>query len=399
VNLWWVEETVGWMAASLFLPMLCGMVLTFVVQSTAPVIVTGIGMATAGLLAVDQVLVLYCGACLGSSLILYTLTMACTGRSRQVAMYQVLFNLVLSAIFVPLICVETYGDIPLIAASLGASGLPLAQSLGLCVIFFEVATACVRLAGLDLAVRLVQRWWPPTEVEALARPQFINDHALDDVETAFSLVDLEQRRLLEMLSRYLDTVRRGARLSDLREATRDVRERLAEFLGDLAACCPDHQADALNAMMTRQKLFTWLEEQMLQLCDVLHELPTKSSLDAWSQALVEGIDAVLLVLMDTLKSNSAAAWPSTTQLMGDRSELLRRLRDMFLKDEDTLAADERTQLLKLAGIAEHIFLLLTQLAHEYRRASGIDEAFFNRIGLNESTGAAVARQDGHLAAM
>ena len=395
----WFQETMAWMDGSLFLPLLSGMVLTFVVQSTAPVIVAGIGMATAGLLAVDQVLVLYCGACVGSSLILYTLTMACTGRARQVAMYQVLFNCVLSAIFVPLIYIEAYGDIPLITALLSATGLPLAQSLGLCVIFFEVATAGVRLAGLDLAVRLIQRWWPPTEVETLARPQFINDHALDDVETAFSLVDLEQRRLLEMLSRYLDTVRRGARLSDLREATRDVRERLAEFLGDLAACCPDHQADALNAMMTRQKLFTWLEEQMLQLCDVLHELPTKSSLDAWSQALVEGIDAVLLVLMDTLKSNSAAAWPSTTQLMGDRSELLRRLRDMFLKDEDTLAADERTQLLKLAGIAEHIFLLLTQLAHEYRRASGIDEAFFNRIGLNESTGAAVARQDGHLAAM
>lgn len=103
---------------SLLLPLLSGMALTFVVQSTAPVIVAGIGMATAGLLAVDQVLVLYCGACLGSSLILYLLTMAVTGRARQVAMYQVLFNCVLSAIFVPLICLEAYGKVPLIAAAL-----------------------------------------------------------------------------------------------------------------------------------------------------------------------------------------------------------------------------------------------------------------------------------------
>ena len=175
---------------SLLLPLLSGMALTFVVQSTAPVIVAGIGMATAGLLAVDQVLVLYCGACLGSSLILYLLTMAVTGRARQVAMYQVLFNCVLSAIFVPLICLEAYGKVPLIAAALGASGLPLAQSLGLCVICFEVATAAVRLAGLDLAVRLIQRWWPPTEVEALARPQFIHDHALDDVEGGSLLLPL-----------------------------------------------------------------------------------------------------------------------------------------------------------------------------------------------------------------
>ena len=393
----WFRETMVWMDGSLLLPLLSGMVLTFVVQSTAPVIVAGIGMATAGLLAIDQVLVLYCGACLGSSLILYLLTMAVTGRARQVAMYQVLFNFVLCAIFVPLICIEAYGDVPLMAAALSASALPLAQSLGLCVISFEVATAAVRLAGLDLAVRLVQRWWPPTEVEALARPQFIHDHALDDAETAFGLVDLEQRRLLEMLSRYLDTVRRGARLSELREATKDVRERLGEFLGDLAACCPDHQADALNTMMTRQKLFAWLEEQVLQLCDVLNDLPPKSSLDAWSLALVEGIDAVLLVLIDTLESNDAAAWPSTTQLMGDRSELLRKLRDMFLKDECRLSGHERTQLLKLAGIAEHIFLLLSQLAHEYRQASGIDEAFLDRVGLDQPADAPVALPNGRLA--
>ena len=393
----WFQETMVWMDGSLLLPLLSGMVLTFVVQSTAPVIVAGIGMATAGLLAIDQVLVLYCGACLGSSLILYLLTMAVTGRARQVAMYQVLFNFVLCAIFVPLICIEAYGDVPLMTAALSASALPLAQSLGLCVIFFEVATAAVRLAGLDLAVRLVQRWWPPTEVEALARPQFIHDHALDDAETAFGLVDLEQRRLLEMLSRYLDTVRRGARLSELREATKDVRERLGEFLGDLAACCPDHQADALNTMMTRQKLFAWLEEQVLQLCDVLNGLPPKSSLDAWSLALVEGIDAVLLVLIDTLESNDAAAWPSTTQLMGDRSELLRKLRDMFLKDQCRLSGHERTQLLKLAGIAEHIFLLLSQLAHEYRQASGIDEAFLDRVGLDQPADAPVALPNGHLA--
>ena len=379
----WFQDIMARMDGSLLLPLLIGLALTFVVQSSAPVMVAGIGMATTGLLAIDQVLVLYCGACLGSSLILYLLTMNLTGRARQVVMYQVLFNAVLNAIFVPLICIEAYWDVPLGAAAVRASGLPLAQALGLCVIFFEASTAAVRLAGLDLAVRLIQRWWPPTEVEMLARPQFIHDRALDDAGTALRLVDLEQRRLLEMLSRYLDAVRRGARLGELRQATRDVQERLVEFLGDLAAYCPDHEADALNAMMTRQKLFTWLEEQVLELCDVLHALPPNSSLDTWSLALVEGIDAVLLVLIDTLESGDSAAWPSTTQLMGDRSDLLHNLRDMSLKAEANLSADERTKVLKLAGVAEQIFLLLTQLAREYRQASRIDDAFLDHADLED----------------
>ena len=393
----WFQQAMEWMGGSLLLPLLSGALLTFVMQSSMPVAVSGIGMAAAGLLSIHQVLMLYCGACLGSSLILYTLTLTVTGRARQVAMYQVLYNVVLNAIFVPLILVEASFDVPLLAAAVRASRLPLEQSLALCLIFFEWFTAAFQLVVLDVTVRWVERWWPSTTVEALAKPQFIHDGALDDAETALRLADLEQRRLLGILSRYLDTVRRGAEPGELRESAKEVLNRTREFLDDLAAHCPDHKVDEHNSLMTRQKLFTWLEEQLLQLCDVLHALPPKSSLDTWSLALVEGIDAVLLVLMDTLGSDDAAAWPSTTQLMGDRSEMLRNLRDTYLKDEAGLAADERTQVLKLAGLAEHVFLLMTQLTHEYRQASRIDEAFLDRVELEAFANGSAAPLEGYVA--
>ena len=377
----WFQQTIVWMGGLPLLPLLSGAVLTFAVQSSAPVIMSGIGMATAGLLTIDQVLMLYCGACLGSSLILYLLTLTVTGHARQAAMYQVLYNVVLNVIFVPLICIEAYFDVPLLAAAVRASGLSLETSLAAFVICCEAFTAMFQTATLDFAIRRVERWWPPTEVEALAKPQFIHDLALDDAETALRLVDLEQQRLLEMLSRCLDAVRHGAEPSELREATKKLLGRIEEFLDDLAAHCPDHEMDAHNAMMTRQKLFIWLEEQVIELCDVLHGLPPDSPGATWSVVLVEGIDVVLLVLIDTLASGDAAAWPSTTQLMGDRSELLRRLRDTSLKEEPPLTSDERTKVLKLANISEHVFLLMSQLAHEYRLASRIDEAFLDRAGL------------------
>ena len=377
----WFQQTMEWVGGSLLLPLLSGAMLTFAMQSSAPVIVAGIGMATAGLLTIHQALMLYCGACLGSSLILYVLTLTVTGRARQVAMYQVLYNIALNAIFVPLICIEAYFDVPLVAAAVRASGLSLEASLATFVIFCEAFTAAFQMTTLDFAVRRVERWWPPTEVEALAKPQFIHDQALDNVEIALRLVDLEQQRLLEMLSRCLDAVRRGAEPSELREATRELLGRIEEFLGDLAAHCPDHEMDAHNAMMTRQKLFIWLEEQVLELCDALHGLPPESPGAPWSLVLVESIDVVLLVLVDTLASDDTAAWPSTTQLMGDRSELLRKFRDMSLQNESRLTSDERTKVLKLANISEHVFLLMSQLAHEYRMASGVDEAFLDHAGL------------------
>ena len=372
----WLQQIMLSMGGSLLVPLLSGMVLTFAMQSGAPAVVSGICMAKAGLIGIDQVLILFCGTCLGSSLILYLLTLTVTGRARQVAMYQVLHNVVLNAIFVPLICVEAYFDVPLLAAAVGASGVPLEQSLPMCLIFFECSTAMVRFATLEFDVRLVERWWPPTAVEALAKPKFIHDQALGDPEAALKLADLEQRRLLELLSRYLDAVRCGAGPDDeLRESAKALLSRIEEFLGDLAARCPDAESNAHNATLTRQKLFVWLEEQVSELCDVLHGLPPDSALSGWFQALVEGADVIILVLIDTLASESPTVWPSTTQLMGDRRTILRRLRDESLKGEPALTADERVKVLRLANIAEHLFLLMAQLAHEYRQASRVDEMF------------------------
>ena len=377
----WFQQAMEWMGGSLVLPLLSGALLTFVMQSSTPVIMSGIGMAAAGLLAVDQVLMSYCGACLGSSLILYVLTLTVTGRARQVAMYQVLYNVVLNAIFVPLILVEAYFDVPLLAAAVGASSLSLAQSLAVFVIFCEVFTTAFQLVVLDVAVRWVERRWPPTEVEALAKPQFIHDQALDDAETALRLADLEQRRLLGILSRYLDAVRRGAKPDELRESATELLNRTKEFLDDLAARCPDHRVDEHNSLMTRQMLFRWLEEHVAEMCKALHDLPPKASLDTWSMALVEGVDVVLLVLIDTLAADDAAAWPSTTQLTSNRSESLRRLRDVSLKDESPLDCTERTRVLNLASTGERIFLLLSRLTHQYRLASRIDEAFLDDADL------------------
>ena len=371
----WFQQTLEWVGSSLVMPLMIGAVLAFVVQSPLPVILSGIAMAAADLVSVEQVLMLHYGGCLGSSLSLYLLTLNLTGRARQVAMYQVLHNVVLNAIFVPMLWVEGYLEVPLMATATRASGLPMDQALAVFIILAEALTALFQLAILSPVVRWLEHRWPPTETEVLGRPKYIHDNDLADVETTLTQVDLEQRRLLEMLSRYLDTVRQGKELSELRKVAKELLDRIEEFLIDMVARFPDQAVDKHNAMMTRQKMLNWLEEQIIELCEVLHTLPRTSSLSTWSQSLVEGIDVVLLVLQDALDSNDASSWTTATQLMGDRGELLRKLRDASLQSEECLLPEERTKLIRLASTTEHVFMLMTQLAHECRQASLVDEAF------------------------
>lgn len=238
----------------------------------------------------------------------------------------------------------------------------------------EEPEECVRLMVEFLATLGNYSTAPPARKPAEG-PPVMGGHALNHVEGALRLVDLEQRGLLEKLSGYLDTVRHGSDLSELRQAARSRLDRLEEYLGDLAARCRGREMDAHNTMMTRQKLFTWLEQQVFELCEVLHTLPPRPPLNTWSQALVEGIDVALLVLIDTLQSGDAAAWPSTTQLVNDRTQELHKLRDTTLKDEPALVSENRKKVLELVSIAEHVFLLMSRLAHDYRQASRVDEAF------------------------
>lgn len=384
----WFQQTMLWMGGSLFLPLLSGLVLTVVLQSGAPAVVSGICMAAGGFIGIAHVIMIFCGACLGGSLILYLLTLDVRGRARQVVMYQVLHNVVLNVIFVPLIWIEAQWEVPLLSAGVRASGVPLEQGLALSLIVIEGVSSIVRLTALDVAVRLVERWWPPTELEALAKPRFIEAAHLDDARTALRLVDLEQRRLLEMMSRYLDTVRSGAEPSELRETTQVLLGRIDGFLGELAAHCRDCEADAHHSVLTRHKFFIRLEKQVLQMCDELHGLGSESPLATWSLVLVEGIDVLMLELIDAAASDDAAAWPSIMRLMGDRSELLRTLRDTALKNQATLSAGERAKVVRLANVAEHVFLLTAQLAREYREASSTGETFLDHTG---SEGAASVR--------
>ena len=365
----WFTDAVQWAARSLPLCLVVGLVLSVLVQSSGVVAVSGLSMAVVGILGVDNFIVLHAGACLGSSLSLYLFSMNLKGRPRQIAMYQVLHNCVLSAVFVPIVLVEAYLGVPLLKAALLATGLPAAPLLGLYLIFCEVTTGVIQLVVLDRAERLLERWWPVTDVERLSLPQYVHDRVLEDADSSLTLADREQRRLLEILSSCLDTVRTEVALDPFRDAAKDVLSRIEEFLDDVAARYPDRSIDGHVSLLTRQRLLFWLDERVLKLCELLHDMPRGPALDAWRMGMVEGIDAVLLILGEIVSIEDDSDWSSTIQMMNDRGELMRRMRSTYLGEESSLSAEERTSVLRITSITEHVFLLLTELAQEYRQAA------------------------------
>ena len=236
----WFRELLEGTGDSLALAFLAAALLTFIVQSSSAVTVFGISLAAVGVLSVDQTIMIMYGSLIGSGAILYVLSTGLVGRSRQVAMYLVGYNVLICAVLVPLLYFEIQSGVPLVKASALSLGLGLDQQLAAVYVFLCLFLLPVMLAGLGWSASVLERLWPSSPADALARPQYIHDHASVDVETSVVLVDLEQRRAIRDLSEYFGAVRRVERIEPLRAATRKLLSDVTEFLDDLHTLHPMH---------------------------------------------------------------------------------------------------------------------------------------------------------------
>ena len=369
----WFKDMLESTGNSLTLAFLVAALLTFIVQSTGAVSVFGISLATVGIISVDQAIMIMYGGCIGSGAVIYLLSANLTGRSRQVAMYMVWYNMLVCAVLVPLLYLELHFDIPLVKALVLSVDLDLAQQLALVYVFLGVFLLPLMLAGLGWSVRVLERLWPNSQLDELSRLKFIHDQASVDVDSSLALVSLEQRRAVTNLSQYFDAVRRGASVGPLRDASRKLLSYITEFLNDLQTSHPMQGVEDRNTMMNRQKLLTWLEDALGVLCETLSALGERSVLAQFRTNICESVDGVLLSLVDALESDDAMSWEIAKQLTGDRSDMMRRLRIQYLEIDPPLRKLELINVLLITNSVEEAFYLFSKIEKEFHPNSRIEE--------------------------
>ena len=370
----WFDAVKQWPKVTLMIfSFLCAAALTFIVQSANAVCILGITMAKAMAahlnLTIDEIIDLIImfiyGSYFGSALILYVISSKLSGSSRQIAMYMFLYSITYCAVMVPLLYVELHFGVPLMkAAVLSFDHFPLERQLSLIAVFSDPLWLPVTMSTLKPCGRFLERRWPKTKLEEQSSMKFAHDHSFGDVETSLVLVDLEQRRLLMMLSGYFNAVREGASLDPLRKATRELFARIREFLNDLEVRYPNQDAEDINSKLTRHKLLSWLEEQLADLCEALQGTTDYPALGNLRTSLVEGIDAVLLVMIHSLDPRHEDFRPIVKQLTDEQGETLRKVRDSYLDATPSLDDAARARVYKIASIAEQVFYLLSKVKHE-----------------------------------
>ena len=360
----WFGEMVEGTGGSLLLAFVVATLLTAVVQSSSAVCVLGISLATLGVITVDQTVMVVYGSCLGSGLVQYLLSASLSARSRQIAMYQVCWNVLFCLLFVPLLLIEVYFDVPLVKALILSINFSLGQQLAFFFVFPSLFLSLIMLVPLGPSVRIFEGLWPATAADELSRTKFIHDHASTDVETSLALVDLEQRRVLESMPSFFDAVRHGTALEPILKANGELLAEIDYFLADLGGYHPMHSMEQRALMLTRQKLICWLAEQLQTVCEGLQMLPDTPSCNNLRTSICEGVDAVLLSLLLSLETGDEDYWMYMKELTGCRSELLRKVRNEYSGKEPSLDTVQHSQVITITNAVEQVFFLLSKLVQE-----------------------------------
>ena len=333
-------------------------------------------LASVGVLGVNETLMLVYGSCAGSGALVYLLSLNIRGRARQVAMYTVLDNVMVCFVFVPLLLLEIHFDVPLVRALVLSVDAGLQQQLALVYVLVGVALAPFMLAVLGPTARLLERLWPATQAEHIGRTRFIHDRAIDDLATSVALADLEQRRILTLFPRYLESVREGTQSSELREAVTGLLSETQAFLSELCASREAHTVEARAVLLIRQSLLVWFEEHLAALCAALPQLDDGSSLRT---SIVEGVDAVLLCLIEAVETDDNDLWSYVRGLTAERSEPMRKVRAAYLSGEHPLGDRETTgSVIAVTSSVEQVFVILDKLAREFENTSGMSAATAGR---------------------
>lgn len=364
-----VRDLLGLASHSYGLVFMLGLGLAVVAQSSATVTVVAVTMTKQGLLSMDLTLMAIYGSGLGSALSLWFMTANVVGMARQLGYIQIFLKAVSALLMVLLFALERGFDLPLIKAMIGHISPNASLQGAWAYLLMQLLGCLVVTAWADRLYRFALRTSPATLEETLSKPHYLYEEALGYAETALDLVEKEQSRQLEHLPHYLPSEDRRPSASvmesggspKLHAANKSVTAEIGEFLTELMDRTQDR--DALNRMLnfqSRNRLLADIQDGLYSLEELLRLTRNDDKAGAVAHGIVEGLDFLLLTLLDTQKSQDEQDRELFLKLTTDNSAVMERVRDQLLRKGAELSPEALEALFSASSLYERIVWLLRQ---------------------------------------
>jgi phosphate:Na+ symporter len=346
-----------------------GGALALVMQSSVTVSILSITMASAGLVTLEQAMLLVYGASLGSGFGTYLVAAQTSGTPRQLAIYQALIKSAGVMLLLPLLIVERTLQLPLVAAGVRWLATEPGLQIGLVYLACQTTSVAVAAAFEPVMQPMLERLAPPSPVESLSRPRYLYDQALKEPETALMLVDREQTRIFALLPLHLGIVdalgAEGVGLDATAAAPTATMliAAVANFLADLADTGANRETlERIADQRARNTLLQGLHETMGELARKLAEPAEAPAIRTLHTNLAEGLGALLLTAEEGVKTGDVEDLRLVQHLTTDRDSLVDTLRRRAMATERGLSGSDQELLYGMTSLFERIVWMLHRFA-------------------------------------
>ena len=279
-------------------------------------------------------------------------------------MFQVLSNVLVCAVVVPLLYIELYFDVPLMKALVLSIDLGLGQQLAFVFIFFALFSAPIKLAALGPSVRILERLWPATAAEEMSRRSSFTTARSETLRHRWrwSISSSGASWRPSALPRHGTTG--GQDWKRFARRRLHVLSDIEDFLATLGGRHPMQSVDDHSSMLTRRNCFPGWRNSWPLCAKRCRHWTTNRLVSLCERVSARGSTRSSLSLLHAIDTGDEDFWTFSKELTGDRSELMRKMRNEYWKTDPPLDDAQHSRVIAITSSVEQIFFLLSKLVKE-----------------------------------
>jgi phosphate:Na+ symporter len=341
-------------------------ILSIAIQSPQSVAILAIAMTTNGVLDTWTTMVIIYGSNFGGGLSTYLLSAGFKGTSRQIMIFQVLFNVITGLILLCLFFVEKYSNLPLVHALVTSIKVDTAQQMAFVYLIFNVFGAALMYTFRKPILQRIEKIWPPSDEENIARLEYLHDHAIDTPDLALDLAVREEQRFFELLPEYIEALRTepepdAAQVNMLSRALRQRHQAIDDALAELSHYVSADDSELLIRLSNRNQLLGSLNTSIENLCKSVIAARQSDHLEQLAITVAEAFDASLVTAAEAIAEDDREQLAEIWKATDDKSDKMRKIRQRFLKGDRELSDSERLDLMSLTTGLERCTWVLHEI--------------------------------------
>ena len=369
-NASWVNWLVDMMGSSIWLAFLLGVVLKTVLQSGFVIALLEISLIQAGLIDLAQVVAIFLGTRVSTSLFSWILSTPYRSAGKQLMMIQVFYNLIGSAVFLVLLYVEELFGLPALQWSLRKISADTSIQVASMALVYCCGTSMALTLVKNPLLALVDHLWKVSDKSEIGNVRYINQQALEHPETAIELADREQSGFMDYMILQMAEMRKymmtNTAQSDspyYHRSFQKVAKELSTFLIDLGNCQISTESfKRFLLIQERQGILTSLESHVYQFAFKERNAAADPQIQDTAMRFMEALDIILLTAQSVFETRSASENEILLSITGKRTTQINDLRKNIHSKYSQLDEDRRGKVMDMAILFEKTVWLVHLIA-------------------------------------